>query len=259
MKNSITEQSFYKYLKCPHWLVQELENGEDIREPLLAKLQDEGLLGEVECNLLKDKQVVTVDLDDIDEVAQKTAELMKNGTPTIYKGVLVHGNWVGQPDILERVEGKSRLGDWYYVACDMKRSKYLKDEYKFQGAFYAEILEYLQGVRPIQGYVMHSDGSVDGYLITEIYVDFRLTLDEIEKILAGARPAHFLTSTCKQSPWFSECERRTRECDDLSLINRLWKSEVSALRLARIETLTDLASASEKQLKSVLNRRWNYE
>ena len=171
MSPKITKHTFYKFLKCPSWLIHELENGQDVREPLLTKLQDEGLLGEFEKKLLEGRQVSEVNLEDIDEAAQKTLELMKNGAATIYKGVLVHGNWVGEPDILERVEGRSKFGDWYYVVCDMKRSKYLKDEYKFQGAFYAEILERLQGVRPIQGYVMHLDGNIDSYLIAEVFTE----------------------------------------------------------------------------------------
>lgn len=251
MFKHITKHTFYKYLKCPHWLLYELENGEDTREPLLAKLQDEGLLSGIEEDLLKDKQVVSVDCDDVDEAAQKTAEFMKGGAPTIYKGALVHGNWVGRPDILERVEGKSSFGDWYYVACDMKRSKYLKDEYKIQGAFYAEILEHLQGVRPIQGYVMHIDGGVEGYLIDEVYANFRLMLDEIERISEGKQPTHFLTAACKQSPWFWQCEQKTRECDDLSLINRLWTSEAEAIKEAGFTSLSALADAKTQDLKRV--------
>jgi len=248
MSQKITEQTFYKYLKCPTWLTRELQAGVDIREPLIRKLQNEGLLGITELELIKDKKVDTVDLDDIDEAAQRTAELMREGAQTIYKGALIYQNWVGSPDILERVEGKSNLGNWYYIACDIKRSKYLKDEYKFQGAFYAEILERLQGIRPVQGYVMRSDGSIEGYLIDEIYKDFRLALDDIEEILNGKKPVHFLTSNCKQSPWFSECELETRECDDLSLINKVWRSEVDVIRAAGINSVSELANASSHQL-----------
>ncbi len=229
----------------------EMRNGEDVREPIMRKLQDEGLLREHELELLKNREVAQVDLDDIDEAFQRTLELMKQGVPTIYKGALVHRDWVGRPDVLERVEGKSSLGSWYYVACDIKRSRHLKDEYRFQGVFYAEILEKVQSVRPIQGYVLHTNGEIEGYLIDEMLTEFRLTLDSIERILEGEEPPVFLTSNCKQSPYFGECHERARECDDLSLLNKLWRSEAGALKDAGIPDLTTLSLATKEQLNAV--------
>lgn len=231
--------------------MHELRDGEDVREPLMRKLQDEGLLQARELELLEDRNYIEVDLDDLDEAAQRTVELMRQGTQTIYRGVLIHGDWVGRPDMLERVEGKSEFGDWYYVACDIKRSSHLKDEYRFQGAFYAEILEKIQGLRPVQGYVLHTNGQIEGYLIDDILADFRLTLDQIENILDGHEPPVFLTSACKQSPYFSECESQARGCDDLSLLNRLWKSEANAMKEAGLSTVSTLAMASKEQLQQV--------
>ncbi len=251
MKPRITDQTFYKYLKCPSWISRELERNESLRENLLEKIQDDGLLSEHERALLTDRDYVEVTSDDIDEAAQETLELMKKGAETIYKGVLVHENWVGRPDILERVEGKSRFGDYYYVACDIKRSRHLKDEYKFQGLFYAKILGRLQGHEPVMGYVLHADGYVESYLLEDFDTQFHLTLDAIEAILNGEKEAHFLTSGCKQSPYFSECELEANECDDLSRLNRIWRSEVDLLMRAGITSVTELAEAPIENLKAV--------
>lgn len=251
MKKLVTEQSFYKYLKCPAWIWREAEAGEDIREPLLQKLQDEGLLEEKERELLKNRPFVEVNLDDMDEASVKTIEYMKQGKETIYKGTLMHGHWVGRPDLLERVEGESNLGGWYYVAVDIKRSHHLKDEYKFQGAFYAELLARIQGVKPVQGYVMHVNGAVDSYAHDEFESEYDLTLESIERILNGEREPHFLTSQCKQSPWFFECHRDTQACDNLSVLNRIWRSEAHALENAGIDTLSKLADAPVDALKKV--------
>jgi predicted RecB family nuclease len=251
MRPRITDKTFYKYLKCPSWISHEMAADGHFRDPLLERLQDDGMLKGKELELLKDRAVEEVTLDDIDEATQKTIELMKQGVETIYRGVLIHEHWVAQPDILERVEGNSEFGDWYYVACDMKRSRHLKDEYKFQGSFYAEILSNIQGVKPVNGYILRADKSVESYSVEEFETQFHLTLDAIEDILDGNKEAHFLTSSCKQSPFFSECTQEALACEDLSVINRIWRKEMHALEDAGIGTIELLANASVDDLSKV--------
>jgi uncharacterized protein len=49
-----------------------------------------------------------------------TLGLMREGVKHIYQGVLIDGDLVGIPDLLERVSGPSALGDWYYRPLDIK-------------------------------------------------------------------------------------------------------------------------------------------
>lgn len=250
VKPLITERSFYKYLKCPSWLSRDAKNGKE-HEALLERLQDDGLLREKERQLLASRSFFEVVADDIDDAARKTMEAMRRGEQTIYQAVLVHGHWVARPDLLERIEGKSALGNWYYVACDMKRSSRIKDEYKFQGCFYAELLQKIQKTHPVMGYVIFPDARAEGYLLADTYAEYRLTLDGIERILEGYEEPHFLTSGCKQSPYFSECINDTKACDDLSLLNRVWRTETASLVAAGIGTVSSLAAAKPKDLARV--------
>jgi predicted RecB family nuclease len=247
----ITEKSFFKYTKCPNWLYREWHEVEEENQALLARLQTDGLLKKAELSVLDDREITEVDLDDMDEAAQRTAELMKQGAQTIYRGVLIHEHYVARPDVLERIEGDSDLGDWYYIACDIKRSSRLKDEYKVEGAFYAMLLQKIQGVRPVNGYVIFGDRRVENYLIADVFVNFRLTLDDIEAIFDGEKPAHFLTSGYKQSPYFEDFVEEVKACDHLSLLNRVWRSEVHALEDAGIMTVEALANAKMEDLKKV--------
>lgn len=245
MPKRITEKSFYKYLKCPSWIAHEAKEEALVEDALRAKLQDDGLLHEEQLKLLSGRRIVEVVTEDTDEAVQKTLEYMHRGEQTIFRPVLTHGHWVARPDILERVEGKSDLGSYYYVACDIKRSRRLKDEYCFQGCFYAELLGRVQGTKPVQGYVMHTNGEVESYLLEEYSTKFHLTLDAIERILEGQDEPHFLTSDCKQSPWYQHCVSSTHACDDLSRLNRVWRSEVRALQEAGIHTVTDFAKTTK--------------
>lgn len=242
MRKQITKHSFYKYLKCPSWIAHEAK-GEHKEHALRERLQQDGLLPDFELGLLAKRgtKVVEVTSDDVDEAAVQTLQFMKEGAQTIYGATLVWDAFVARPDFLEKVQGKSVFGDHYYVACDIKRSRSMKTEYKMQGCFYADVLEKIQKTKPVQGYVMHQNGAIDSYVVAETEVEYRLSLDAIERILDGQEEPHFLTSDCKQSPWFAACKSEAVQCDDISRINRIWRSEAKELREAGFTTVTEFA------------------
>jgi len=246
MSRQVTEQTFFHYIKCPHWVYLDAHGLEPHpHDPLLEKLMDDGLLEEKQREIISDRtDLAEVMAEDLEEAFMQTLAFMREGRQTIYHGVLIERHWVGHPDVLERVEGKSTLGDYYYVAADLKHTRELKDIYKFQGCFYAELLERIQHTKPVQGYVITPDRTVLSYLIESFETEYHLTLMEIEKILAGRHPAHFLTSGCRQSPWYDECRHLSSSCDDLSLLNRIWREEVERLKEVGITTLEGLAQKS---------------
>ncbi len=242
MSHQITKHTFYRYLKCPSWVAHDAK-GEHAEHALRVRLQEDGLLRQVQRELLekRGKGVVEVHKDDIDAAAFQTLEFMRSGAQTIYGATLILDHFVAQPDFLEKVQGKSGFGDYYYVACDIKRSRAVKPEYKMQGCFYADILEKVQKVKPVQGYVMHPNGGINAYLVAETEGEYRLTLDAIERILDGEDEPHFLTSDCKQSPWFHACKADAVQCDDISRLNRIWRSEAKELVEAGFATVTEFA------------------
>lgn len=248
MVSTVTERSFYKYLKCPSWIAHEAKEEQLVEDALRVKLQNDGLLRERQLALLANRPMVEVVAEDTDEAVCQTLAYMHDGAQTIFRPVLASGHWVARPDVLERVEGASKLGGYYYVACDIKRSRRLKDEYCFQGCFYAELLAKVQGTKPLQGYVIHPDGTVEGYMLDDYAMRYHLTLDAIERILEGQEEPHFLTSNCKQSPWFHRCAGHAETCDDLSRLNRIWRSETKALRDAGIHTVVDFAKTTQEYL-----------
>lgn len=228
-------------------------NGETRDNPLRMRVQDDALLQEQERKILVNRNSVEVVAQDDDERYEKTLALMKEGVSSIYEGALIHGHWLAKPDLLERVSGSSTFGDYYYVACDIKRSRHLKEEYCIQGSFYAEVLRAVQGVKPKQGYIMRPEGGVEAYALEEYAIKFQLVLDGIERILHGVDEPHFLTSDCKQSPWFDECVALSKKADDLSRLNRVWRSEVTALNNAGIMTVAQLAEQNADLLTRMVH------
>ncbi len=254
MLGTITEKTFFQYVKCPNWVYFGVHAFESkIHEPLMERLMDDGLIPEKERELISDREdVEEVTAEDPDEAFLQTLTLMREGRKTIYHPVLLDKHFVAHPDLLERVEGTSVFGNYYYVAVDIKRSRYLRDEFQFQGCFYGELLQRIQHVKPVQGYVIQPDGEVMSYLLEAFAGAYELTLGEIEKIIAGKKPPHFVTSGCKQSPWFSECVQDAQACDAISLLNRVWRQEVWELEHAGVKTISALAGCTVHELERLV-------
>jgi uncharacterized protein len=249
----VTETTFYQFIKCPNWVYFDaLSTEPKPHDPLLERLMQEGLVDEKVRQAVSDRADVSeVTAEDPEEAFKQTLAFMSEGRQTIYRAVLVDKHWVGHPDILERVEGVSRLGSYYYVAADVKRAREVRDEFKFQGCFYAELLEKIQGTKPKQGYVITPDSETLAYSIEPFEATYKLTLDDIEAAVAGKRPVHFVTSACKQSPWFSECRRESHACNELSLLNRVWNEEVIRLEKSGLRTIDVLAAKSVHDLARI--------
>ncbi|MBT5808410.1 TM0106 family RecB-like putative nuclease [Candidatus Uhrbacteria bacterium] len=254
MQGTITEKTFFQYLKCANWIYFDTHTDQARPHvPLMQQLQDQGLIHEMQRDLISDKEdLAEVTAEDPDEAFRQTLEFMREGRQSIYRGTLIDKHWVGNPDLLERVEGRSGLGDYYYVAADIKHTRQVRDDHMFQGCFYAELLERVQGTKPVQGYVITPDNVVHDYLIEDFEAQYSLNLGEIEKIVAGKRPAHFVTSGCKQSPWFKECLTESESCNDLSLLNRVWRDEVRRLAGAGVKTVSELAVKSVPELEALV-------
>ena len=260
-KQKLTAEHFYKFFQCPHWIWYDLYEDQEKKKsvpPLMQMIYEDGLRHEKEIIASrKFEEVDTALFKDLDEAFLATMELMKKGK-NIYHGVLMNEHWVGIPDLLESRKGKSKLGDHYYVVYDIKNSKEIKDEHKFQLVFYSLILERLQGVRPEEAYIINSEGEQKSFLIDEFLDYFHLTRENIEKILDGQKPPPFLKSGCKKTPWYSLCLSDTEGCRDVSLIFRLSQTDQRRLYEIGVKTIDQLASANIDELQFKLES-WSYD
>lgn len=261
----ITATMFYQHLRCPHWVYWDIHGDEkdkaEVNE-LTRKIWEHGVIHE--------KDVVSSygDFDEVpeygdeEELFTRTVELMKKGSRIIYHGRLIDANWVGVPDLLFRASlplGRhSNFGDYIYEPYDIKsshieRPEDVKDEYRFQLAFYALILEKLQGVRPEYGHLIDAEMRTVDVRINDCLDEFHLTLREIEKIIAGEKPAPFLASACKESPWFGLCKRDAEACDDICLIYKIRRADHVKLYDAGVKTVTELATANIDDLEQAVD------
>lgn len=258
----LTAEHFYKFFQCPHWIWYDIyaDAKKKKRVPLILEILYKSKLANSAESIKRFKefeQIKREQFKDIEEAFLATLELMKEGK-NIYHGVLMHENWSGMPDLLEARPGKSEFGDWYYVVYDVQNTLDLRDEYKFQLVFYSLILERLQGVRPKEAYIMDPDGNTRSFLINDFADQFDLTREKIEKILEGEKPAPFLKSSCKKTPWYSLCFEDAKECDDISLIFRISQADQRRLYGIGIKTVSQLAEADMNELQAKLEE-WPFD
>ncbi len=268
-KQKLTAEHFYKFFQCPHWIWYDIYEDQEKKKatpPLMQMIYEDGLKHEKEIiKSRKFEEINSAMFKDLDEAFLATAELMKKGK-NIYHGVLMDEHWVGIPDLLEvrpiselgDKKAKSRFGDYYYVVYDIKNSKDIKDEHKFQLVFYSLILEKIQGVRSREAYIINSDGEEKSFLIEDFMEYFDLTRQNIEKILEGQKPPPFLKSGCKRTPWYSLCLSETESCRDVSLIYRLSQMDQRQLYDIGIKTIDDFARTDLESLRTKLVT-WNFD
>ncbi len=255
-KPKLFADHFYKFFQCPHWIWYDIYGDAQKKRsvPALIDLIYKGktpITGEKLREHKKFEEIKPELYRDIEETYLATLELMKQGK-NIYHGALMSEEWAGIPDLLEARPGKSELGDFYYVVYDVQSSLDLRDEYKFQLIFYSLMLERIQGVRPKEAYVIDADGNERSFKIDEFIDQFHLTRLQIEKILDGEKPAPFLKSGCKRTPWYSLCLSETQGCNDVSLVFRMSQSDQRRLYGIGIRTVTDMANADVNDLQSKL-------
>lgn len=263
-KQKLTAEHFYKFFQCPHWIwydvYAEASRKKEIPPiiDMIYKGKSMGSSGRL-AESKKFEEIKPELLRDLDEGFMATLELMKQ-EKNIYHGVLMHEDWVGMPDLLEARPmseyggsgKKSKFGDWYYVVYDVQSSLDLRDEYKFQLIFYSLILERLQGVLPEEAYVIDPDGNQRSFKVKDFIDQFHMTREQIEKILEGEKPAPFLKSSCKRTPWYSLCLSDTQGCNDVSLVYKISQADQRRLYGVGIKTVDDLALSDVNDLQAKL-------
>ncbi len=205
----------------------------------MEKKIEEGVLHEK--NIIKQLKVVEVKAKPIMEAFNETLSLMGKGEELIYQGVLIFNNFIGRPDLLRKVNGKSRLGAYYYTAEDIKLGHHIKEEYKLQIAFYNFLLGKIQGRTPKKGAVILWNGSKE-----EFGIDgkrFEDVLADIKEIASGEKKEPVFGAVCRECAWGNYCLDHLKKKEDISLVYRLNRNIKELLNAKNISTLSELADA----------------
>ncbi len=254
MKNELdflSATDFYKILQCPHWpyfdrfTTQDEQAHKRLFGPLEMGRLEHGVLNERELLQRFHSENHLTDAPhsrDIVQDGRETLKLMEQGVPLIYGGTLIDGEWIAKPDLLERRDGESNIGNWNYVALDIKSTHAIEKYQKLQALFYARLLERLQGRANTEGYVYTCDGELLSWTLNQLDVEFDEVLHELESIRAGHCPPLALRKSCFDTgPWGHLCQQLAEKSHDIALLANVDAKKLASLRSLGVATIEHAA------------------
>ena len=184
------------------------------------------------------------------ERCQSTRDAMRDGVDVIVQGALADGPWMGYPDILQRVEGKSDFGDWSYEVADTKLSRDTRAGTILQLSLYSDMLAIAQGAQPEWFHVVTPDPIAprQSYRVDDYAAYVRLIraqmLDTVAQdwnhVAADNYPEP--VDHCDVCRWRGTCSAKRRADDHLSLVAHITRVQRRELESREVGTLTLLAS-----------------
>ncbi len=253
----ITPSHFFKYATQPLWVWYDKFGDQSKKEEIsefTLKLMESGILHEDE--YIAGLNVSEVKVVNPEEAFKATIDLMREGAELIYQGCLQieHEGMIyrGRPDLLEKREGKSIFGDWYYVPIEIKWSSKIKTLHKHQLAFYSIVLEKLQGCFFEDVAVINR--KCDRLPLELKDKDISKTQDlikEIVDVMKGGKPAITITNNSKNSPWFKVALEEAEAKQDIALIYKLDSRGLKALRKEGVRTLQDMITVDLEDLPKI--------
>lgn len=183
---------------------------------------------------------------------ERVLELMHEGVDVIAQAPMAVGPWSGIADVLRKVEGASRLGDYHYEVEDTKLSRTTRAATVLQLMTYAAWLDAIQGTPGEYAHVVAPGDDHEPFAIDRLRVDdyaavvrraTRMFERFVQDVVAGTattRPEP--VEHCAVCPWWRACGGQWREEDHLSLVANLGTSHQVELKRHGVTTRRALAA-----------------
>ncbi|HEY0742333.1 MAG TPA: TM0106 family RecB-like putative nuclease, partial [Chryseosolibacter sp.] len=241
------------HLGCPH--LTQLQRKVALREiskpswrdPSLDVLIKRGQEHEAAyVNFLEKKGLSVVNLNG--KAVEDVVLAMEKGADVIVQAGLKDGDWLGSADILLKVDGRSRFGDWSYEVQDTKLAQNTRASTILQLCLYTEILAKLQECVPEKMYVVKpgDDFPSEAYRYAEFEAYYKLVKQNFEQVIRGGALATYPDSVehCNICAWWQVCDKVRHDDDHLSLVAGIRSMHIVELQRQSINTLEQFATST---------------
>ena len=176
-------------------------------------------------------------------------EAMKQGVDVIVQAALKENEWIGNADILIKVKGKSKFGDWSYEVQDTKLAQNTRASAILQLCLYTDLLSTIQGVTPERLHVVKPgiDFPNESFRYSEFQAYYRQIKKNFEHVMAGDEILTYPDPCghCTICNWWQVCDKKRHDDDHLSLVAGIRSLHTIELQRQKIETLEQFAKVEK--------------
>ncbi|MBL7840165.1 MAG: TM0106 family RecB-like putative nuclease [Cyclobacteriaceae bacterium] len=235
-----------KELDKPNWYDPSLQvlmiRGQEHEDAYVKHLIDQGL------NVINLKGQPTT----------QVVDAMKEGVDIIVQAMLQSNLWIGHADILIKVPGKSRFGNWSYEVQDTKLSQTTRAVTILQLSLYTELVGELQGTVPLRMWVVKPgrDFPKDDYFFHDYQAYYRSVKKNFELIMSGSDLETYPEPVpqCSICKWWVVCDKKRHADDHLSLVAGIRTLHIQELHKQTIQTLEGFAITDDIKIPLRGNR-----
>jgi predicted RecB family nuclease len=247
-RSTLLAHHLYDFADCEHRVALDATLDRSLRtppDPATELLLEHGRRFEREIVDPLGYPAVEIDDADWDRAAARTLDLMRSGVPGIDQGVLIGPGRLARPDLLERVDGPSAFGGFYYVPGDVKSALSPRTDAALQVGFAALLLERAQGLRPSTGFLVLGDGRREIVDLDAIRTTVDDAVARAEAVsLGSAETVPFFGPSCAHCRWRGTCLPRLESERDVSFVAGLTRTRHRVLRRYGVSTIDELAAAN---------------
>jgi predicted RecB family nuclease len=176
-------------------------------------------------------------------------DAMKQGADVLVQASLQDGQWMGYADILLKVPGKSKFGNWSYEVQDTKLAQNTRAATILQLCLYTDLLATLQESPPEKMYVVKPGNNfpTEEYRFSEFHAYYRLVKKNFEQVMVGSALSTYPDPVehCNICRWWQVCDKKRHDDDHLSLVAGIRSLHIVELQRQKIETLEQFAKVDK--------------
>lgn len=217
----------------------------DWQNPSLAYLQQKGQEHEnAYVEYLKAKGFSICELEG--GSVQNTITALNEGHDIITQARFFKDGYVGIADILRKVSGKSKLGDYHYEVEDTKLAQETKAGTVLQLCLYSELLGEIQGFLPENMYAVKpgAEFPIDKYRFAEFRSYYLFVKNRFQEVM-NSEPVESYplpVAKCDTCRWWKSCYTKWHDDDHLTLIAGIRSNQTKELNNQGISTLEEYAN-----------------
>lgn len=219
----------------------------DDKDEFTDLLQQKGMQHETAVlkSLLQQESIVT-QIKKGPNAVQDTLAAMQSGAEVIYQAALSLLPFKGYADFLIKVEGNSKLGNYYYEVWDTKVSMMVKPKFIIQLCCYVEMLEEIQGRRPDYFAIVLGKNDPLRFYTNDYFHYYKnlkqrfLQYHQTFSVEKRPNPA----DSNQYGNWSDYAQQLLKQADHLSQIATITKNQIKKLNKAGITTMDALADTS---------------